>query len=1671
MTSFKVFFKAFFTTTIVGLLCNCSYGQMHIGQDTLYGNEWLEQGKDYYRFDVSEDAVYRIPGSALTALGFPLASVPASQFRLYRMGKEISILTSTDSIFSELDHITFYGEKMKGELDKHLYINPAQDVLNPEYSFINDTISYFLTWGPNASANRLKKATSADPNTYPIATDQTSNIKYTYQNYQKPVAGISIESRFEASQGYGSQSANTFSQNISLPGFNANGDSIRLHIKIGSKDYFKTHNIEVKWNSQNICNFSFASPIVVDTVLMLPATLYSGPSSLSFNEVVDVASFFILGMIEIDYPRLADGLGSNRLNINTLSSNEYKQLKITNFDHSLTQPIAIDTKNNLYQSVLLSGSDLWLTLPSDNINNNWRIVNPSQIRLLTNARIVQFSDWSDQSADYFIISHPTLRDDGKGNDLVQEYANYRSGPSGGSHKVLTIDINEIYDRFAYGNRRHFIAIRNFSNYVAAKWPNAKYLFLIGKGREFLYVRDNGNLKNTANASFYIPTYGLPGSDNLLAMNAFSNKSIISIGRIAAQTSDDIKTYLDKIKTFENPGNQNQTIEDQSWKKEIIHLSGGKNKGEQELFKSYLKDLAEIAATNKLGANTSSYNKSSTDPIQISQNDQIFNRINAGVSIISFLGHSAVGTFDFSIDNPENYNNFGKYPLMFSLGCYSGNYHTSAIGVGESFCFLKDKGALGFAATTYQGAASVLRDYAAEYYSLLGSSMYGKTVGELFQATNNNVRTPNNLLLNTLADQMTYHGDPAYRINQAPGPDYIIDYSSVKLNPKILTVQSDSFTLAFNITNLGTNIADSIDLRITQKFSNGDEIILRQDRVPATANSNSFSYKLSGQGKKSFGNNTLFIVLDPNTKLSEAPLPAAVTNNQLQQSNGNIGYTFYVTDNAAIPVYPPDFGIVSQLDPILKASTADPLAKPSVYYFQIDTTLKFNSPKFQGTNITSSGGVLTWKPGILLDSTVYYWRISPDSSASGVGTVWSEASFFVRKNSPNGWSQAHFYQWQQNELNNLQASKSNGSYDFIDDIKDIFINNFARRGNSAPAYYINNAFAEINYGNDILAGVYVGVIDPITGLPWVNPKGGKYGSTTPADWRDRKAFPYNTNLPEQRQALIQLLRDTIPDGFYVVFFSIQDETYGYAPQDWAADSIGLGTNIFQVLESQGAEVVRNTVLKPYPYAMAYQKNKQFLGEKLADNLLDFANVSFKLIGNWDEGFLKTPAIGPSTFWKELVWSSKQESSGSDTLSMTIYGLDASKSNPIKLFEIEPGQKQNLTSIDAKQYPYLSLVVDMEDKINKSSPDLEYIRVYYDGVPEFAISPAAALEFYKDTIQQGDIVRLKLGIENISSTNSDSLMVSYVLIDPQQQKTQVLKRQGAISTLSQDLINYTIDTRSLGGAYILEVTANPNIDQPELYDFNNLGSFNFFVDKDRYAPKLDVSFDGIRILDKDLVSASPLILVNLKDENKFIGLQDTSLLRLQLRLQDETSFTPISNQDPRLTFFPANGTGKQNNARCELKLNTLPDGEHEFLVQARDATGNEAGTTDFKLRFNVLNQRTVSSFLPYPNPFSTNMRWVYTLTGEQTPEHVRIRIYTISGVLVREITEQELGPLKVGTHKTDWSWDGRDNYGQLLGNGVYLYQVTIKDNTGKEWEARSTGADAFMKHEMGKLVILR
>ena len=381
-------------------------------------------------------------------------------------------------------------------------------------------------------------------------------------------------------------------------------------------------------------------------------------------------------------------------------------------------------------------------------------------------------------------------------------------------------------------------------------------------------------------------------------------------------------------------------------------------------------------------------------------------------------------------------------------------------------------------------------------------------------------------------------------------------------------------------------------------------------------------------------------------------------------------------------------------------------------------------------------------------------------------------------------------------------------------------------------------------------------------------------------------------------------------------------------------------------------------------------------------------------------------------------------------------------------------------------------------------MTYWRIYYDEVPECAVNPNLAFDFHANPLQEGDTLRLSVAIENIGDLPMDSLDVLFFVYGENRRKTLLPYIKLDSLRVGQHLLAGIVIDTTFGhaGENSIWVEANPfnNPDTPfyftshqlEKYHFNNFAEVKFNIDRDKINPILDVTFDGLHILNGDLVSGKPQITIQLHDENRFLELNDTSKFAIYLTPPNSNTFQSIgwsnTTYGQQMKFTPA----KLPHNSCRIDWNPIftQDGVYVLSVEARDRSNNESGKFNYKITFEVINRATITEILNYPNPFSTATRFVFTLTGNEIPTGMKIQIMTITGKIIREIMQNELGNIHVGRNITDYAWDGRDEYGDKLANGLYLYRV-ITELHGQSIEHRETDIDKYFKKGWGKMYLLR
>lgn len=1626
------------------------------------GNEWINYSQKYFKVKVAEDGIYRISRQALVNANISIDAIPLYNLQLFSKGEEQAIYIKVDS-YGVLEYIEFFGEKNTGWFDIGLYPNEATQT-NPYYSLINDTNVYFFTWNSSTNNKRITSVTETNFSSYTPApycfvnSFQQYASKYfngnSYSEYGK------AEGWFDTEYAIGTTKAKTLSTKniyslgpdaifsiaaVSTSNASSSNGYFNHHFKIECLDFsFDT----TFWGYSNIKKTFKISP---SNITEATTVKFSSINDLGATTDYNAASY-----VKIKYPHTFDFENKTDFRFSIPSNTSKTYIEISNLNSS-GNTILYDITNSKRVKVVDESSLHKAIIPQVNLESDCYIVDEDSIKYLevipVNSNSSSYALFTNYVSIYNNTEYLIISD----SKLWNEALNYKNYRNSSGYITNLVNIEQLYDQFAYGIVKHPLAIRNFIDKSLDSWNDLKYLFLLGKSVGAYYHRNSAY----AYKENHIPSFGYPASDNLLinGIHVASSEIPIGIGRLAAFNEEEIKTYLNKVIDYElnTPS---------KWMKNIIHFGGGNDEYEQAAFAGYLDNYKAIIEDSLFGGTVTTFLKNSSEPIQLSQSDTVEILINSGTSLITFFGHGYSGGFDQSIDDPSAFYNKAKYPLLLANSCLTGDIHMSSKSISEIWVLIQDKGSIGFLSTTSQGNSYYLDKFSNEFYRNITYKNYaqpvGKSIKNTFTFLYDNYSANQSLLSSCL--QFNLHGDPAIILNSFEKPDLTIESSSISFNPIQITTNDDNFEINIDILNLGKAIHDSFIVSVTRKYPDG------------SSENNNYVVE------KCIGHEILNVILPVN------PLKAAGVNefeiyidamqeiDELLETNNQYTATIIITSDDITPIYPYNYSIFPDSIVSLKASVGDPFLNNFDYVFEIDTTDLFSAP-LASQNFYSTGGVIEWQvPFELQDTTVYFWRVSKIPSGED-SYNWKESSFIYIKNK-TGWSQAHFFQFKHDTYSFIDYNRNERKFNYILTPKELVCRNIGKAYGEDEwrrvSYYVDGVGDFTSCGTT--PAILVAVLDSLTLESWFSNRGDFGHVNYEKCWsRSRldKYFIFPSADSTYRNSLINFIENDIPDGNYVIMYSFR---YGYF-QQWSPEQ----HSFFESLSNNPMQI--SNVPDDYPYILFFQKgNLNSVEEVVGTHNRDDITLTHPFPRSFYYGEIESVKFGPSTKWEALRWRQNPlESSSNDESSLILSGVTESGLEQDLLTNIteEDTVVYNLnTSVDANQYPFVKLLMKNRDDFTQTPAQLKKWQLISDLAPETAINIEKGFYFYNDTINEGDSVVFAIATENISDFDMDSLLIKYHLQNFNNEFSlikEIRKRPHPSGDVLIDTLKYS--TAGLTGLNSIWVEVNPinsetgAYDQVEQYHFNNIAQVYFYINSDITNPLLDVIFDGIHIMDGEIVSAKPQIVVSLKDENKFLALNDTSVFKVFLKSETDES-------EKRIYFNNIDGTENMKWIPAELPQNSckviyepvLADGKYQLKIQAKDVSNNESGEYDYNISFEVINEATITEIFNYPNPFSTKTRFVFTLTGSEIPDEFSIQIFTISGKLVKIISLEDLGNIHVGNNITEYYWDGTDTFGDKLANGVYFYKVITKLN-GEPIEKRQTDTEKYFNNGIGKLYIMR
>lgn len=238
------------------------------------------------------------------------------------------------------------------------------------------------------------------------------------------------------------------------------------------------------------------------------------------------------------------------------------------------------------------------------------------------------------------------------------------------------------------------------------------------------------------------------------------------------------------------------------------------------------------------------------------------------------------------------------------------------------------------------------------------------------------------------------------------------------------------------------------------------------------------------------------------------------------------------------------------------------------------------------------------------------------------------------------------------------------------------------------------------------------------------------------------------------------------------------------------------------------------------------------------------------------------------------------------------------------------------------------------------------------------------------------------------------------------------------------------------------AIPNLDNQTGYDKTiQIGGVNVNAVSDTNPPTVRLHMNDEGFVSGGITNCSPILLAFLEDENGINTASGIGHDIVAILDGDETNpyilneYYETENDDYTKGFV-------------RFPFRDLTPGLHTVLFKAWDVYNN---LVTAEIQFNAIcsdEGLRIEKVLNYPNPFVSYTEFWFNHNMPFEPIDVQVQILTISGKLVKTINQQVVTE---GFLCREITWDGRDDFGDRIGKGVYVYKLTVKSiTTGKSAE---------------------
>jgi len=1584
---------------------------------------WITPNKTYLKMYVADDGIYRITRNEFTSSGINTSNIDPRTVKVYYKGFEVPCYFEgeQDGSFDANDYIDFYGKRNSGGITTTYQASfgpTAFDYTTDEYyNLYSDTSAYWIGWdganglrytisnytvqndyGLNYSSEKIHLEVDS---VYSLGLTTNSNSDYRYFNTEKISGEGWFWKNLTPANGY------TITRTFSLPLLSniTSNCSFRIFAFPNSRDSsFNEHKLILTVNSTNIITIAKDDYERFDSTVTFSSNLFTGGQNSvtvtyqpTFQNPAATPSLYF-DLIELSYPKQFKFSNSQcRITLNSTDTSSAR-FRVTGFNSSSAYSV-YDINNNIKITGISSEADTLFFTGKQNgdfeISNQVITKRPFRFE----ARQVPDLVSSSVGADYIVVYNRLFE------SQAEQLRSYRQTKD--NFRSLKASIEDITDIFNFGMESP-IALRRFVKNAYDNWiqPKVGYIVLMGRGS-----LDPKN--NRLSPNFYknfIPVYGNPPSDGYFVnfnLAGFTYYHQAAIGRLPVYTQQEAQDIVNKIILYENEPPQ-------SWWKNFIMITGGPNRIEQIAYQTQSNNFVNsyIIPPPVTGIAEKIYRNDSAGYITFNYADSIKNAINRGGLLVNFIGHAASQDWELGLEDPLTLQNSSRLPLVLSMTCFTGrNAEPNQRSFGEKFVYAPNRGALGFVGTTGWSFSSAGNDINKYMFQALSQDTI-RRLGSLLKYSNNfMIPDSSNFQVRNMINCYNLLGDPAAKLLLPFGPEFVIGQTDYRITNQYPLV-GEPVTWKIFPKNYGLYVKEC-QVRF-EILKNGLSFRSKDTTITDFKYYDTLSYSFSID---TIGNYSLKATLDylpqyPNEDHSNnvlmIPLPLR-----------NISFTpLKPIDNSVIISDSVEFvGLNPQVD--LRQNNVKVI-------LQVDTNSNFTNPvlNYSNSNISGVATKVRYRIPLPDSNIVYYWRTNSLINNDSAG--WSETEKFVYNPAVTGLSRRSV----NNDSVVTLYQKLQGQF------KPNEVSGLYYTGNG---YMLNTSPGQLqvkSHGNNGYQASYFSM----PGYQFFIDGGSNPG----------------LNIIKARRLT----------GKIVEFRNF------YMNSAASSDSVLSFLNSFDTTHYLMVAISSYTNNSDSLHPDCKLKFKQF-GSQLVDSVKDFAHFytwafigilnsppipgaeQFKVpdpscqdnycpsFATVNSIFLSTHgtidfSVGPAHRWKYFEWN-RTLPPGS-TVNFDVNGINVFGTSVPLYSNISSNGFTTLDTVNSFLFPDLRLRANIQIDTLTGLVSPEFRSFYFKYTPPAEIIPDNYSFIRSDSVVN-EGAEVSINVKNYNIGYVPAQTVVYKWLAAAYNGLITLRTDTITAPLMPDssyISSVTFNTQGLKNPQTRLDTIDISFEvsmlnnQNDYYPFNNFAFTKIVIAGDSTGPAIDITYDGIKILDGDIIRAKPEILFRFYDDSKLTySIDDTA--GIYIKLDGKRIYYTIGGQlNPEITFTPVNDGSLKTSVLYKPELSA---GSHLFEYWGKDKDGNKDSTHgnayvsyDFAVR-NLFN---------YPNPMQGNTYFTFDLFAPDSPGSCVIKIYTVAGRLIKEVKS----PAHVGFNQI--YWDGMDNDGETIANGIYLYKLILEGN---------------------------